>query len=268
MTWDSFTYPFIPHNPPSPQEHQLFVCGRSKDLIIIHGKNHYPQDIEYSCHAVKEVKQGSVAAFDVRVCWACERQVKTKTEEELVVVLELKEGKRSDDEYARITHELTRVISADNGLIPAVVVIVAPKTIPKTTSGKISRSRVRAEYAKGQLSVVYEARNAVGDEAVKAEAEQEEGVAVGMNALEIEGGEAGENKGPSAATDRPSQSLQSPSQSPSQSLSQSLSQSPSQSLSQSPSQSPEGAEMETPEVLLPSQMDGLDTVGENRGGEG
>ena len=265
MTWDSFTYPFIPHNPPSPQEHQLFVCGRSKDLIIIHGKNHYPQDIEYSCHAVKEVKQGSVAAFDVRVCWACERQVKTKTEEELVVVLELKEGKRSDDEYARITHELTRVISADNGLIPAVVVIVAPKTIPKTTSGKISRSRVRAEYAKGQLSVVYEARNAVGDEAVKAEAEQEEGVAVGMNALEIEGGEADENKGPSATTDRPSQAPQS-AQSASQSLSQSL-QSASQSL-QSPSQSPEGAEMETPEVLLPSQMDGLDTVGENRGGEG
>ena len=41
-----------------------------------------------------------------------------------------------------------------------------------------------------------------------------------------------------------------------------------QSPSQSPSQSPEGAEMDTPEVLLPSQMDGLDTVGENRGGEG
>ena len=227
---------------------------------------------------MKEVKQGSVAAFDVRVCWACERQVKTKTEEELVVVLELKEGKRRDDEYARITHELTRVISADNGLIPAVVVIVAPKTIPKTTSGKISRSRVRAEYAKGQLSVVYEARNAVGDEAVKAEAEQEEGVAVGMNALEIEGGEADENKGPSAAAARPSQAAQSASQSPSQSASQSpsqsASQSPSQSLQsasqslQSPSQSPEGAEMNTPEVLLPSQMDGLDTVGENRGGEG
>ena len=232
---------------------------------------------------MKEVKQGSVAAFDVRVCWACERQVKTKTEEELVVVLELKEGKRRDDEYARITHELTRVISADNGLIPAVVVIVAPKTIPKTTSGKISRSRVRAEYAKGQLSVVYEARNAVGDEAVKAEAEQEEGVAVGMNALEIEGGEADENKGPSAAAARPSQAAQSASQSPSQSLqspsqslqsaSQSL-QSASQSLQsasqslQSASQSPEGAEMDTPEVLLPSQMDGLDTVGENRGGEG
>ena len=72
-----------------------------------------------------------------------------------------------------------------------------------------------------------------------------------MNALEIEGGEAGENKGPSATTDRPSQAPQSPSQS-----------------LQSPSQSPEGAEMETPEVLLPSQMDGLDTVGENRGGEG
>lgn len=64
--WASFTYPFPPLcSPFTPHNNELFVCGRLKDLIIIHGKNHYPQDIEYSCHAVKEVKQGSIAAFDV-----------------------------------------------------------------------------------------------------------------------------------------------------------------------------------------------------------
>lgn len=44
---------------------QLYICGRIKDLIIIHGKNHYPQDIEYSCHSIPQVKQGSIAAFTV-----------------------------------------------------------------------------------------------------------------------------------------------------------------------------------------------------------
>lgn len=46
-------------------ENQLYICGRSKDLIIVHGKNHYPQDIEYSCHSFSEVKQGTVVAFSV-----------------------------------------------------------------------------------------------------------------------------------------------------------------------------------------------------------
>ena len=43
----------------------MYICGRSKDLIIIHGKNHYPQDIEVSTYAVSDVKQGSVAAITV-----------------------------------------------------------------------------------------------------------------------------------------------------------------------------------------------------------
>lgn len=44
---------------------QLYICGRIKDLIIIHGKNHYPQDIEYACYTLPAIKQGSIAAFTV-----------------------------------------------------------------------------------------------------------------------------------------------------------------------------------------------------------
>ena len=226
------------------------MCGRSKDLIIIHGKNHYPQDIEYSCYAVKEVKQGSVAAFDVRLQRSCESQMKTKTEEELVVVLELKEGKRSDDEYARIAHELTKVISADNGLIPAVLVIVAPKTIPKTTSGKISRSRVRVEFEKNQLAVVYEAKNAVGEE-MKMDVVQEEGVSLRMNALEIEGAA----KQCVTSTDQATGTATSAVTGTATGTTTGTEEKPTESAE------PKGAEaVESPEVLLPSQMDGVDTV--------
>ena len=43
----------------------MFLCGRAKDLIIVHGRNHFPQDIEQATYDVPEVKQGSVAAFGV-----------------------------------------------------------------------------------------------------------------------------------------------------------------------------------------------------------
>ena len=103
-----------------------------------------------------------------------------------MVCLELKEGKYSDDDYARIAHELSSAISADNGLLPAVIAIVAPKTIPKTTSGKISRSRVRSEFESGALSVVFEWRSKSSEESLKEEAKGERAMASDMNALEIE----------------------------------------------------------------------------------
>ena len=82
------------------------------------------------------------------------------------MVLELREPSRSSDEYARITKELQRVISSDNGISLYELVIVAPKTIPKTTSGKISRSRVKKEYEEGTLSIVYSQRFSGEEESV------------------------------------------------------------------------------------------------------
>lgn len=215
---------------------------------------------------MKDVKQGSVAAFDVRLMEACENQMKTKTEEELVVVLELKEGKRSDDEYARITHELTKAISADNGLIPAVLVIVAPKTIPKTTSGKISRSRVRTEFEKNQLSVVYEAKNAVGEEEMKLEAKQEEGVSLGMNALEIEGSSKKSVNSVEQVTGTTTSTTTSTTTGTATTGTATTEEQPNSTgpTASAASAEPKGAEAveapEMPEVLLPSQMDGVNTV--------
>lgn len=157
--------------------------------------------------------------------------------------MELKEGKYSDDDYARITHELSSAISADNGLLPAVITVVAPKTIPKTTSGKISRSRVRSEFESHALSVVFEWRSKSSEECLKEEAKGERAMASDMNALEIEdfkkaGGkaEAKEDSRQAEAKDGESMNLLS-------------------TIS-------EKSQEKDVEVTLPSQLDGVDTVGE------
>ena len=78
------------------------------------------------------------------------------TEEEyLVVVVEFREGKYSREDYSRLCKQLVSLISQSNGLSPRELLVIAPKTIPKTTSGKISRARCREEYLHGQLHVLY-----------------------------------------------------------------------------------------------------------------
>lgn len=161
-----------------------------------------------------------------------------------MVCLELKEGKYSDDDYARIAHELSSAISADNGLLPAVIAIVAPKTIPKTTSGKISRSRVRSEFESGALSVVFEWRSKSSEESLKEEAKGERAMASDMNALEIEDfKQAGDKKVDSRqAGDKPETKEE-------------------ESMNMLSTISEKPQEEKDFEVTLPSQLDGVDTVG-------
>lgn len=160
-----------------------------------------------------------------------------------MVCLELKEGKYSDDDYARITHELSSAISADNGLLPAVIAIVAPKTIPKTTSGKISRSRVRSEFESGALSVVFEWRSKSSEESLKEEAKGERAMASDMNALEIEDFKQAGDKKVEAKTEAKTETREGDSM----------------NMLSTISEKPQ--EEKDFEVTLPSQLDGVDTVG-------
>ena len=161
-----------------------------------------------------------------------------------MVCLELKEGKYSDDDYARIAHELSSAISADNGLLPAMIAIVAPKTIPKTTSGKISRSRVRSEFESGALSVVFEWRSKSSEESLKEEAKGERAMASDMNALEIEDfKQAGDKKVDSRQAGDKAETREGDSM----------------NMLSTISEKPQ--EEKDFEVTLPSQLDGVDTVG-------
>ncbi len=120
----------------------LFVVGRLKDLIIIRGVNHFPEDIEQSAatsHAALRPNNG--AAFGVEV----------DGKEELAIVYELKRNWCGDT--SEIFDKVTQTIVDQHGLSPVAIALVAQGTLPKTTSGKIQRHSVRDAFLSGHLEV-------------------------------------------------------------------------------------------------------------------
>ena len=116
-------------------EGDLFITGRIKDLLIIDGRNHYPDDIEGT---VTELTRGRVAAVSVDRGAA----------EQLVVVAEVKDRGTPVD-YAELRSQVTSAVSNRHGVRAADVVFVAPGSIPITTSGKTRRSSVGDHYRDG-----------------------------------------------------------------------------------------------------------------------
>jgi 8-amino-7-oxononanoate synthase len=124
---------------------ELFVTGRLKDLIIIRGRNHYPQDIE---HAVEEasslVRPGSIAAFAVDV----------EDRERVVVVAELERGRRDPAEIAAAFEAIRKRLAVEHELSAEAIVLVRPNSVPKTSSGKIQRHACKRQFLEGSLEVV------------------------------------------------------------------------------------------------------------------
>ncbi|HYY43016.1 MAG TPA: AMP-binding protein, partial [Pyrinomonadaceae bacterium] len=126
---------------------RLFVTGRLKDLIVIRGRNHYPQDIELTVersHAA--LRPGCGAAFSVDM----------DDEERLVVVQEIDHRLRPDVETV---HEAIRQsVAEEHEVLPHAVVLVAAGSIPKTSSGKLQRHATRAKFLANSLDVLSEWR--------------------------------------------------------------------------------------------------------------
>lgn len=118
---------------------ELFVSGRIKDLIIVNGRNHYPQDLEWSAERVAGIRSGAVAAFSVP----------GDSTERIVIVAEFKrsaaEGASADD----IAEQIRQRIQADCGLNADDIVLCAPGGVPKSTSGKVQRRLTRQRYLDG-----------------------------------------------------------------------------------------------------------------------
>jgi acyl-CoA synthetase (AMP-forming)/AMP-acid ligase II/acyl carrier protein len=122
------------------RESELYLTGRRKDVIILRGRNHYPQDIEQSAErAHASVRPGCVNAFSVD----------EDGEERLVVVAETAPGANLAETAAAIALR----ISDEHELQVHRVVFLAPKSLPKTSSGKLQRRQCRAELAAGTLPV-------------------------------------------------------------------------------------------------------------------
>jgi thioester reductase-like protein len=128
-------------------EGELYVCGRIKDLIIIRGVNYYPEDIETIVEASSgKVRTGCVVAFDAG--------------EEgggLVVLAEVKSPKDLPDPA-----ELARAIRTQYYIDPHTIALVPHGAIPKTTSGKLSRTRARSSFAGDELSILASYVSAAG----------------------------------------------------------------------------------------------------------
>ena len=122
---------------------ELFIIGRIKDLLIVDGRNHYPDDIEAT---TQEISGGRVAAISIP----------DDRTERLVVIAEMKNRGSSEEEMQQklrsVRQQVTSAISKSHGLRVADLVLVPPGSIPVTTSGKIRRSSCVEVYRQDEFS--------------------------------------------------------------------------------------------------------------------
>jgi acyl-CoA synthetase (AMP-forming)/AMP-acid ligase II/acyl carrier protein len=124
---------------------ELYVTGRLKDLLIIRGRNLYPQDVEDCVQdAVPGLRRGCGAAFTLPV----------EDEERLVIVQEIGRTQRRTLDLGASLRTIATALGDEFGVTPHRVVLVEPATIEKTSSGKIARALCRRSFLQGDLRVV------------------------------------------------------------------------------------------------------------------
>jgi fatty-acyl-CoA synthase len=117
----------------------VFIVGRAKDMIIINGRNHWPQDIEWAVEQLPGFKSGDIAAF------AITGPSGEETPAVLVHCRTSDEGERS-----RLRDDIRERVRAITG-ISAVIELIPPRTLPRTSSGKLSRTKARNLYLSGEI---------------------------------------------------------------------------------------------------------------------
>jgi amino acid adenylation domain-containing protein/thioester reductase-like protein len=127
---------------------ELFVTGRLKDLIIIHGSNHYPQDIELTVESSHvNLQPAGSAAFSVTY----------EGNEKLVIVQEVtRQGRQAD--INEVTSAIRQAVAEKHDLQVYAIVLIKPMSIPKTSSGKIQRRATKSAFLDGELEVIGEWR--------------------------------------------------------------------------------------------------------------
>jgi acyl-CoA synthetase (AMP-forming)/AMP-acid ligase II len=130
---------------------RLYICGRSKEVIIVNGRNYYPQDIEWEASHVSGVRKGNVIAFGAKDNVERDR-------ERVVVAFECQDVAKDADAkiLAKEKHALSQAVrkAVQDGMALTLddVVPLAPGVLPKTSSGKLQRAKTRQLYESGALT--------------------------------------------------------------------------------------------------------------------
>ena len=123
---------------------ELFITGRLKDVVIIRGRNHYPEDIELTVERSNPfLRPGCGAAFSIDV----------EGTEQLVIVQEVTRDALKGTDLSVVVADVREAVTANHGLRPYAVSLVLPARIPKTSSGKIQRQACRAQYLAQSLEL-------------------------------------------------------------------------------------------------------------------
>jgi len=123
------------------KEGSLYIIGRIKDLIIINGKNHWPQDIEWAVEQLEELRSGDTAAVSIS----------GENNEEIPAIL-VQCRTRDAAERTALKNNIKNTVHSMIGISP-VVALIPPRSLPRTSSGKLSRVKAKKQYLEGILTV-------------------------------------------------------------------------------------------------------------------
>lgn len=132
---------------------QLFVTGRLKDLIILNGRNYYPQDLELAAErSHPSLRPGHSAAFALA----------GEGRERLAIALEVTRHHR-ETEHEAVFSAVRRALAEREGVLPDVIVLVRQNGIPRTSSGKVQRRATRTMLGDGTLDVIARSDETIDD---------------------------------------------------------------------------------------------------------
>ena len=132
---------------------ELFVTGRLKDTLIVRGRCHYPQDIEVTIESAHPaIRPGSSAAFSIDHAGA-----------EAIVVVAEADLRRTDDPPTEIVAKLANAVIAQHDVAASWVTLIPPRSIPKTSSGKIQRAATRQAWQSDRLKPIVSIARAEAD---------------------------------------------------------------------------------------------------------
>jgi 1-acyl-sn-glycerol-3-phosphate acyltransferase len=121
-------------------EGEIYITGREKDLIIRAGRNIYPTELEEAIGAIDGIQAGNVAVFG--------NSDRSSGAERLIVMAESR--RRGDNQQADIKRKIIGMVTDLAGAAPDEILLVPPRSVPKTSSGKIRRQSAKALYETGQ----------------------------------------------------------------------------------------------------------------------